>query len=404
VLKQKALRRSEQRVAATHDNASERNASLMLLAATIAALIVANSPLAGAYKAVLGANLGLDFGAIDFSNTVKDWIKTALMGVFFLFVGLEIKAEFTEGALANRKRAILPFVGAIGGMALPAAIYLILTSGTPGLDRGWAIPSATDIAFAIGVVGFLGKRVSAPLRAFLLAVAVIDDLGAIMVIAVFYTGALKGWAIAGAFFAIGILAVLMLRRVASLAPYLVVGAVLWLFTLQSGINATLAGVITALFIPLKAGGGSPLHRLEHALKPWVNFGIMPIFAFANAGVALGGLGLAVFGQPLTLGVLFGLVIGKPIGIGFAVWIANASKIAQLPEGATWPQIIAIGCLAGIGFTMSLFVGALAFENETLMDQVRLGVLSGSLISALLGAGLLILFGKSESGLEASHKA
>jgi Na+:H+ antiporter, NhaA family len=383
----------EQRLAATHDNASERNASLVLLAATIAALIVANSPLAGAYKSVLGANIGFDFGAIDFSNSLKDWIKTALMGVFFLFVGLEIKAEFTEGALADRKRAILP-----------AAIYLLLTSGTPGLDRGWAIPSATDIAFAIGVVGFLGKRVSAPLRAFLLAVAVIDDLGAIMVIAVFYTGALKGWAIAGAFVAMGILAILMLRRVASLVPYLIVGAVLWFFTLQSGINATLAGVITALFIPLKAGSGSPLHRLEHALKPWVNLGIMPIFAFANAGVALGGLGLAAFGQPLTLGVLFGLVIGKPIGIGLAVWIANALRIAQLPEGANWPQIIAIGCLAGIGFTMSLFIGALAFESETLMNQVRLGVLSGSLISALLGAGLLILFAKADSGLEGSRKA
>ncbi len=367
-------------------------ASFVLLAATVAALAVANSSLAAVYKATLDANIGFDLGPFDLSYSLKDWIKNALMAVFFVFVGLEIKAEFKEGALADRQRATLPFAGAIGGMAAPAAIYLALTAGTPGLDRGWAIPSATDIAFAVGVVGLLGAKVSLPLRAFLLAVAVIDDLGAIMVIAVFYTGALKAWALLGMVVAVGLLAALSARRDARIWLYMTVGAILWLFTLQSGINATLAGVITALFVPLKAGAGSPLHRLVDLLKLPVNFGIMPVFAFANAGVPLYGLGFADLAQPLTLGIALGLILGKPLGITLAVLLAVKLRVAKLPAGAGWMEIVGIAFLAGIGFTMSLFIGALAFTDEALMNQVRLGVLSGSLVSGIAGAAIIIAFG------------
>jgi Na+:H+ antiporter, NhaA family len=362
-------------------------ASLVLLAATIAALIIANTGLAGIYKLVLYAEIGFDIGRFDFSNTVKDWIKNALMAVFFVFVGLEIKAEFQEGALAERSKAMLPFAGAAGGMAVPAIIYLWITPDA--LDRGWAIPTATDIAFAVGVVGLLGKRVSPALRAFLLALAVIDDLGAIIVIALFYTGALKAWAILGMALSIMALAAINMRNVPKLWPYLLAGGVLWVFTLQSGINATLAGVITALFVPLKANGGSPLHRLVDHLKIPVNFAIMPLFAFANAGVSLSGLGMADLTEALTLGVALGLIIGKPVGITLAVFLTVKFGLASLPKGARWIEITGVACLAGIGFTMSLFVGALAFSEEILLNQVRLGVLGGSLVSTLLGVALIM---------------
>jgi Na+:H+ antiporter, NhaA family len=362
-------------------------ASLVLLAATIAALVVANTGFSGLYKSMLYAEVGFDIGRFDFSNTVKDWIKNALMAVFFVFVGLEIKAEFQEGALAERSKAMLPFAGAAGGMAMPAIIYLWITPDA--LDRGWAIPTATDIAFAVGVVGLLGRRVSPALRAFLLALAVIDDLGAILVIALFYTGALKAWAILGMALSILALAAMNSRNVPRLWPYLLAGFVLWVFTLQSGINATLAGVITALFVPLKANGGSPLHRLASGLRAPVNFAIMPLFAFANAGVPLAGLGLADLKEPLTLGVALGLILGKPVGITLAVFLTVRTGLAALPAGARWVEIIGVACLAGIGFTMSLFVGALAFSEEILLNQVRLGVLGGSLVSILLGVALIM---------------
>jgi Na+:H+ antiporter, NhaA family len=369
-------------------------ASIVLLAATIAALIVANTGLSGLYKSVLYAEVGFDVGRFDFSNTVKDWIKNALMAVFFVFVGLEIKAEFQEGALAERSKAMLPFAGAAGGMAMPAIIYLWLTPDA--LDRGWAIPTATDIAFAVGVVGLLGKRVSPALRAFLLALAVIDDLGAIIVIALFYTGALKAWAILGMALSIMALAAINARNVPKLWPYLLAGGVLWVFTLQSGINATLAGVVTALFVPLKAGGGSPLHRLVDHLKTPVNFAIMPLFAFANAGVSLSGLGMADLTEALTLGISLGLIIGKPVGIALAVFLTVKLGLATLPSGARWIDIVGVACLAGIGFTMSLFVGALAFSEEILLNQVRLGVLGGSLVSALLGVALIMATSSSKN--------
>lgn len=370
------------------DNSAIR-ASLMLLAATVAALLVANSGLAGLYKSTLDWQVGAVVGPIDLEDSIKNWIKNALMAVFFVFVGLEIKAEFKEGALASRTRAMLPFAGAAGGMLAPAAIFLVVTAGVPALARGWAIPSATDIAFAIGVVGLLGRHVSPSLRAFLLAVAVIDDLGAILVIAIFYTGALQPWALVAMAFFVMVLAAMNIRRVAALWPYMLAGAFLWLFTLQSGINPTLAGVVTALFVPLRAGEGSPLHRLADALRTPVNFIIMPVFAFANAGVPLLGLGLGDLLQPLTLGIALGLILGKPVGITLAVWIATRLRVAELPRGAQWSQIVGISCLAGIGFTMSLFVGALAFYGDPAMEApIRIGVLGGSIIAGALG--LLVL--------------
>jgi Na+:H+ antiporter, NhaA family len=370
------------------ESASAIRASLVLLTATILALIIANSGLAGFYKSALSTEIGFDVWRFDFSQSVKEWIKSALMGVFFLFVGLEIKAEFQEGSLSERSKAILPFAGAIGGMAAPAIIYLLLTPDT--LDRGWAIPTATDIAFAIGVVGLMGKRVSPALKAFLLALAVIDDLGAILVIALFYGGALKAWAVLGMAISVMILAAMNLRGVKSIMAYCLVGLILWVFTLQSGINATLAGVIAALFVPLKIDGESPLHRLAHLLKTPVNFGIMPIFAFANAGVPLAGLGVQDILKPLTLGIGLGLILGKPIGIILCAAIAVKLKLAEMPQGAGWMDIAAIACLAGIGFTMSLFVGGLAFSDETMMNQVRLGVLIGSFISGILGVAIILL--------------
>jgi NhaA family Na+:H+ antiporter len=377
-------------MAADGGTRTDVQASLVLLAVTAAALVIANSGLAGLYKITLATPVTIGLGAAAITDTLKDWIKNALMAVFFVYVGLEIKYEFARGALADRQRAILPFAGALGGMAAPAGIYLMI-AGAPAFRAGWAIPSATDIAFAVGVVGLLGASVVPPaLKAFLLAVAVIDDLGAILVIAVAYTSALHLTALIAS--AVVIAGLVMLNRagVTALGAYLGVGLLLWVLVSLSGINPTLAGVVTALFVPLDdTAGGSPLQRLIDKLKSPVLFGIMPIFAFANAGVPLGGLALADLSHPVTAGIALGLLVGKPIGIAFAVLAATTSGLARLPEGATWPQIVGIACLAGIGFTMSLFIGALAFADGATMDKVRLGVLIGSTLSALSGTALLL---------------
>jgi NhaA family Na+:H+ antiporter len=376
-------------------------ASLVLVAATIAALIVANSAMADIYKSVLAMEVGTNIGPFDLSDSVKNWIKTLLMAIFFLFVGLEIKAEFIEGALSDRRRAMLPFFAAVGGMAVPAIVFLTVVSGTDGLARGWAIPSATDIAFAVGVIGLLGSRVPPALKAFLLAVAVIDDLGAILIIAFFYTEALHLWAVGLAALSIGAMAVLNVRGYDRVGPYLFLGGLLWLFILQSGVNATLAGVITALFIPLKnqARTASPLHDLFTVLKTPVIFLIMPVFAFANAGVSMKGLGLEDLAMPLTAGIALGLAVGKPIGITLFTWAAIKTGLAQMPAGATWLQVVGVGFIAGIGFTMSLFIGALAFGDGALMDQVRLGVLSGSLVATLVGAAILVVAAREKVALK-----
>jgi NhaA family Na+:H+ antiporter len=365
-------------------------ASLVLLGATVAALVAANSPASGFYKDFLAVPIEVKVGAFDLADPLKNWVKSALMAVFFLGVALEIKAEFKEGALSDRRAAALPIIAAAGGMAIPALLFLVAVGFDPALGRGWAIPSATDIAFALGVVGLLGSRVPAPLKAFLLAVAVIDDLGAIAIIAVFYTEtvSLTPLLVAG-----GIMAALAVANgfgVGSIRLYLVGCFALWLALAKSGVSPTLAGVAAAAFVPMKgAMGGSPLHKLEYALKRPIAFFIMPVFAFANAGVALGGLGLADLLAPVTSGIILGLAVGKPVGITAFTWLAVRSGLGRLPEGATWPQVVGAGFIAGIGFTMSLFVGSLAYP-EAMQDQVRLGVLCGSLVSALLGAAVLTL--------------
>lgn len=369
-------------------DATAIRASLVLLLATALALVVANSSLFPAYQAVLKSDFGTTVGPFDLALSVKDWIKNGLMAVFFLFVGLEIKWEFTKGALSSARSALLPFVAAAGGMFMPAVIFLLVTGASDDLIRGWAIPAATDIAFAIGVVGFLGNRVSPALRAFLLALAIIDDLGAIMIVAVFYSGSFETWALAGMAACVAGLWWLNSRNQGSLWWYGALGGLLWLFTLQSGINATMAGVITALFIPLRAGTASPLERVMGSLSRPVSFGIMPTFAFANAGIPLLTLSLMDFTSALALGIAAGLAIGKPVGIVAAVVLATRSGLAQLPAGSSWIQVIGVSCLAGIGFTMSLFIGALAFADEMLMNQVKVGVIGGSLVSALLGVLLL----------------
>ncbi|MFY8040061.1 MAG: Na+/H+ antiporter NhaA [Bosea sp. (in: a-proteobacteria)] len=365
--------------------------AFVLMAATVAALIFANTGLAGVYKAFLNTPISLDVGSFQLADSLKNWVKNLLMAIFFLFVGLEIKAEFAEGALSDRKRAILPFAGAIGGMAAPAAIFLALAGSNPAYVNGWAIPSATDIAFAVGVVALLGSRVPPALKAFLLAVAVIDDLGAILIIAVFYTAEISMGALGLAALAIAVLGLLNLRGVTRILPYMLVGVTLWLFVLKSGVNPTLAGVITALFVPMRNADNSvhPLHDLVGKLKFSVVFLIMPIFAFANAGVPLTGLGLGDMLHPVTSGIALGLLIGKPIGITLLVYIAVRSGLARLPDKSSWLQVVGVAFIAGIGFTMSLFIGVLAFGDGDLMNKVRLGVLLGSTLAALCGVAVLV---------------
>lgn len=362
-------------------------ASLVLFAATAAALIVANSPWSQGYKALWDTPLTIGIGAFAITDPLKLWIKNGLMAIFFLHVGLEIKAEMMEGALADRRRAILPLVAAIGGIVMPAVIYLAIVGQDGDLIRGWAIPTATDIAFAVGVIGLLGTRVPPALKAFLLAVAVIDDLAAITIIAVFYADVIDEVALALAIAGMVGQMALAQARVTSVTPYLLVAIPMWVALYYSGLSPTLAGVITAAFIPLKDGrGGSPLHDLFDRLTVPVLFAIMPVFALANAGVKFGGA--ASVTSLLSIAIALALIAGKPLGILLAVFGSIRLGLAALPDGTTWRQMAGAGALAGIGFTMSLFVGYLAFGDGPAMDQVRLGVLAGSAISAIFGAALL----------------
>jgi NhaA family Na+:H+ antiporter len=365
--------------------------ALVLMAATVAALIFANTGLAGLYKTLLYTPITLDVGGFVLADVAKNWVKNLLMAIFFLYVGLEIKAEFTEGALSDRQRAILPFAGAVGGMAAPAIIFLTLAGSNSAYVNGWAIPSATDIAFAVGVVALLGSRVPPALKAFLLAVAVIDDLGAILIIAIFYTAEISFGALGLAALAVAVLLALNLAGVTRILPYMLAGVALWLCVLKSGVNPTLAGVITALFVPLRdtAATVHPLHDLVDRLKFGVVFVIMPIFAFANAGVPLGGLGLADIAHPVTSGIALGLLLGKPIGITLLVFVALKSGLARLPDNSSWAQIAGVAFIAGIGFTMSLFIGILAFGDGELMNKVRVGVLLGSTLAAIAGTLVLV---------------
>ncbi|MDX8510783.1 Na+/H+ antiporter NhaA [Mesorhizobium captivum] len=367
----------------------EAAGGIILMAAAALALIVANSPLAGTYFAVLHAYLG--------PLSVSHWINDGLMAVFFLLVGLEIKREMLDGQLSTWPRRVLPGIAAAGGMVVPALVYVLINRDNQAALSGWAIPTATDIAFALGVLSLLGSRVPASLKVFLTALAIIDDLGAVIIIALFYTSGLSLAYLAAAFAAIATLIVLNRMRVMTLLPYLVIGAMLWVLVLKSGVHATLAGVALALTIPLERSPGighdlehSPLHRLEHGLHKLVPFIVIPIFGFANAGVSLGGLSFAALVEPLTLGVAAGLVLGKLVGVFGSSAIAIRLGLADLPVNAGWLHMLGISLLCGIGFTMSLFIGLLAFANDAaLQDAVKVGILAGSLVAALLGAAVLL---------------
>ncbi|QTH21280.1 Na+/H+ antiporter NhaA [Rhizorhabdus wittichii] len=365
--------------------ATEAAGGIILIAAAAAAMLVANSPLAPTYFELLHARLG--------PLSLLHWINDALMALFFLLVGLEIKREFLRGHLARWSDRILPCIAAAAGMAAPALLYLAFAGGTEGLVRGWAIPTATDIAFAIGVLALLGSRAPASLKLFLTTIAIVDDMGAVAIIALAYTAAISGPALLAAIVILAAMAGLGRIGVRRLWPYLLLAAALWLAVLLSGVHATIAGVLAALAIPLGDERDSPLERLEHGLHPWVAFAIVPLFGFANAGVSFAGIGVEQLLAPLPLGIAAGLFLGKQAGIFGSVRLAVALGLAQRPAGASWTQLYGVALLCGIGFTMSLFIGGLAFSDPLLIDEVKIGVLGGSILSAIAGYALLRWTGK-----------
>lgn len=371
----------------------EASGGVILLLAAIVAMVLANSALAPLYGALLDTHVSVRIGEAGLDKNLLHWINDGLMVVFFFHVGLEIKRELVEGELSSLKQAALPAIGALGGMVMPAIVYTIFNTSDAHAMRGWAIPTATDIAFAVGVLSFVGSRIPASLKIFLLALAIIDDLGAIVIIALFYTANLSLTALALAGVGIAGLVILNARGVTRTAAYVLVGAFVWLCVLKSGVHATLAGVVTAFAIPLTPieGNGrtdSLAARLQESLHPWVTFGVLPAFAFANAGVSLSGLGMEQLLAPIPLGIAAGLLFGKPIGIFLFSRIAIAIGLGARPEGATWLQLFGVGIVGGIGFTMSLFIGMLAFPEPTHAADIRIGVLAGSICSAILGYVLL----------------
>jgi len=367
---------------------SEAAGGMLLMAAAAVALIVANSPAAPTYFAALHAYVG--------PLSIHHWINDVLMSVFFLLVGLEIRREFVDGHLSTWADRRLPIIAAAAGMVFPAIIYLSIAGGTPGLARGWAIPAATDIAFALGVLALLGRRAPASLKMFLTTVAIVDDMGAVAIIALAYTAELDFFALGAAALIFALMVGLGRRHEVRLWPYLLLAAGLWFAVFLSGVHATISGVLAAMAIPVRRSPGapdfvdSPLHRLEHALQPWVAYGIVPLFGFANAGVSLVGIGLAELLAPIPLAVAAGLFFGKQVGIFVSVRLAVMMKIAAQPTGASWLQIYAVALLCGIGFTMSLFIGGLAFVDPVMVDEVKIGVLAGSVLSAVAGFLLLRL--------------
>ncbi|TRC75064.1 Na+/H+ antiporter NhaA [Mesorhizobium sp. WSM4307] len=381
---------------------SEAAGGIILMVAAALALIVANSPLAETYFSVLHAYIG--------PLSVSHWVNDGLMAVFFLLVGLEIKREMLDGQLSTWPRRVLPGIAAAGGMVVPALVYVLINRNNSAALSGWAIPTATDIAFALGVLSLLGSRVPASLKVFLTALAIIDDLGAVIIIAIFYTSGLSLAYLGAAFTVIAVLVVLNRMRVMTLVPYLVLGAILWVLVLKSGVHATLAGVALALTIRLERSAGighdldhSPLHRLEHGLHKIVPFFVIPIFGFANAGVSLAGLSFGALIEPLTLGVAAGLVVGKLVGVFGSSALAIRLGLADLPAHAGWSHMIGISLLCGIGFTMSLFIGLLAFAGDVaLQDAVKVGILAGSFVAAIFGAAVLLMApaaGGAEDGEE-----
>ncbi|WP_459252732.1 Na+/H+ antiporter NhaA [Paraburkholderia sediminicola] len=383
----------------------ESAGGLLLMAAAVLALLCSNSPLRHAYDDLLKIPVEVRFGSFAIAKPLLLWINDGLMAVFFLLVGLEVKREVIEGELSTPAQVVLPVVAGVGGMVAPALIYFLINRGHGAALNGWAIPTATDIAFALGILSLLGNRVPVSLKIFLTAVAIADDLGAIVIIALFYTADLSIAMLFGAAVAVAVLSALNWQKITRIAPYVMVGVILWAFVLKSGVHATLAGVAVAFAVPLKmkdAQGHAPLHQLEHSLHPWVAFAVLPIFDFANAGVSFAGVTLTALVEPLPLGIAAGLFIGKLVGICGASAVLVGLGLARLPEGANWPQSIGVAALCGVGFTMSLFIGSLAFEGPEYFTPVRLGVITGSTLSGVTGY-LLLGFVRGHSGTTSSNR-
>ncbi len=371
----------------------EAASGILLLIAAILAMIAVNTSADVWYDALLGIPVAIQFGEFEIAKPLLLWINDGLMAIFFFLIGLEVKRELLAGELSEPSRVVLPVIAAVGGMAVPAAIYSVINWGDPVAMKGWAIPSATDIAFALGVLALLGSRVPQTLKLFLMTLAIIDDLGAIVIIALFYTADLSIMSLLVAVASVAVLFGLNRKGVLSLTPYLLVGFVLWAAVLKSGVHATLAGVLVAFFIPFKKEPGetqTQLEKLEHDLHSTVAYGILPLFAFANAGVAFDGISVDTFFHPVPLGIAAGLFFGNQVGIFCFSWVAIKLGITTLPDGVNWVQLYGAALLCGIGFTMSLFIGSLAFEQggpDYAIDD-RLGILLGSLVSGI--AGYLVL--------------
>lgn len=373
--------------AARHFFRMEAAGGILLVFAALVALAVANSPLYNIYHHFLTeTDFAIGLGSLynfEIRKSVLLWINDGLMAIFFFLVALEIKRELVTGELSSRSRALLPTLAAVGGMAIPAAIYWFINKDSPENLSGWAIPSATDIAFSLGILALLGSRAPVQLKILLTAIAIIDDLGAIVIIALFYGHELNPAALYSAGAIIAALFALNRFKVTKTAPYIILGIILWVAVLKSGVHATLAGVIAAFFIPAASG-----EKTQHALHPWVAFGILPLFSFANAGVPFDGMGLNSLAEPVTLGIIAGLFIGKQIGIFSTIWLCVKTGISPMLANVTWRQIYGVSILCGIGFTMSLFIGGLAFHDLHHQASIRLGVLTGSLLSAIMGYAIL----------------
>ncbi|MFJ5286372.1 Na+/H+ antiporter NhaA [Pseudomonas sp. NPDC088429] len=366
----------------------EAASGLLLIAAAILALIINNSPLSWLYTGLLDTPVVAQIGALKIAKPLLLWINDGLMAMFFLLIGLEVKREVLDGQLSKPSQIVLPGAAAIGGMLVPALIYWFLNRDNPEALSGWAIPTATDIAFALGVLALLGKRVPVSLKLFLMTLAIIDDLGAIVIIAIFYSGELSTLSLGLAAACIASLVAMNRLGVVKLGPYMIIGLILWVCVLKSGVHATLAGVTLAFCIPLRTKNAepSPLLTLEHALHPWVAYGILPLFAFANAGLSLSGVTVESFTHDVPMGIAVGLLLGKTVGVFGLTWLAVKVGIAALPQGANWGQVMGVAILCGIGFTMSLFVGSLAFEPgvSDYAGMDRMGILTGSILAALIG--------------------
>lgn len=374
----------------------ESASGILLLAFAMLAMVFANTPLKDLYFDFLGMPVSIQIGLFSIHKPLLMWVNDGFMAVFFVLVGLEVKREMMVGAISSYQKAIFPAIGALGGMIVPALVFTLINHDSPEFQQGWAIPMATDIAFAVGVLGLLGKRVPFALKIFLLALAIIDDLGAIIVIAIFFSHDLSTTALISAGIAIATLIIMNRMRVTAICAYMVVGLILWASVLKSGVHATLAGVIIGFCVPLKGKNGEePLAHFEHILAPWCAFVILPLFAFSNAGVSLSGMNLNTLFSPLTMGVALGLIVGKTLGVFSFSFLAVKLGIAQLSEGINFKQIFAVSILCGIGFTMSMFLAGLAFGGEEadgrFISLARLGILIGSGISAIVGYYLLKRF-------------